>query len=119
MSEIDRFLTANSEYVAGFPGARPKEPKLRVAVLACMDSRLALFGALGLETGQRVLDVACGIGRHSLPLASRGYDVTGLDYTSAYLVRAQSGADGLPVRFLRGDMRRLPFSTARFDAAWP
>ncbi|MCW2522279.1 MAG: carbonic anhydrase [Frankiales bacterium] len=52
MGAIDLFLEHNAEYVQGFPGPRPKEPSLQVAVLACMDSRLALFGALGLEIGQ-------------------------------------------------------------------
>lgn len=51
MSEIDGFLTANADYVSGFPGPRPVRPALQVAILACMDSRLALFGALGLEIG--------------------------------------------------------------------
>ncbi len=51
MSELDRFIPANARYLAGFPEPRPKEPKLRVAVLSCMDSRLALFGALGLDIG--------------------------------------------------------------------
>jgi carbonic anhydrase len=51
MSEIDGFLEANAAYVKTFPGPRPKQPALRVAVLACMDSRLALFGALGLHIG--------------------------------------------------------------------
>jgi SAM-dependent methyltransferase len=73
--------------------------------------------ALELQAGARVLDVACGIGRHSLLLAARGMDVTGLDYTPAYLQRASGGATGLPARFLRGDMRRLPFREAQFDAA--
>jgi carbonic anhydrase len=51
LAAIDRFLGANSTYTEGFPGPRPKEPALRVAVLSCMDSRLALFGALGLRIG--------------------------------------------------------------------
>jgi carbonic anhydrase len=51
MSAIDHLLQANREYVAGFPGPRPVRPKLRLTVIACMDSRLDLFGALGLEIG--------------------------------------------------------------------
>jgi carbonic anhydrase len=42
---------ANDKYVVDFPGPRPIRPKLRLAVVACMDSRLDLFGALGLEIG--------------------------------------------------------------------
>jgi carbonic anhydrase len=51
MSAIDHLVQANREYVAGFPGPRPVRPKLRLTVIACMDSRLDLFGALGLEIG--------------------------------------------------------------------
>jgi carbonic anhydrase len=51
MSAIDRLLRANDAYVARFPGSRPLKPKLQLAVVACMDSRLDLFGALGLEVG--------------------------------------------------------------------
>lgn len=51
MSAIDHLVQANRDYVAGFPGPRPVRPKLRLTVIACMDSRLDLFGALGLEIG--------------------------------------------------------------------
>jgi Carbonic anhydrase len=51
MSAIDHLLHANAAYTTGFPGPRPLRPKLRLAVIACMDSRLDLFGALGLDIG--------------------------------------------------------------------
>ena len=51
MSVVDHLVHANERYVSTFPGARPTRPKLRLAVLTCMDSRLDLFGALGLEIG--------------------------------------------------------------------
>lgn len=51
MSAIDHLVHANDAYVARFPGARPLRPKLQLAVVACMDSRLDLFGALGLDIG--------------------------------------------------------------------
>ena len=44
-------LRANAEYLRTFPEPRPQVPALRLSVLACMDSRLALFGALGLQIG--------------------------------------------------------------------
>lgn len=52
MSVIDHLLHANEKYVATFPGPRPLRPKLRLAVIACMDSRMDLFGALGLDIGE-------------------------------------------------------------------
>jgi carbonic anhydrase len=51
MSAIDHLLHANQSYAAAFPGPRPIRPRLRLAVIACMDSRLDLFGALGLDVG--------------------------------------------------------------------
>lgn len=51
MSAIDHLVHANEGYVSAFPGPRPLRPKLRLAVVACMDSRLDLFGALGLDIG--------------------------------------------------------------------
>ena len=51
MSAIDHLVHANETYTKTFPGPRPLRPKLRLAVVACMDSRLDLFGALGLDIG--------------------------------------------------------------------
>ncbi len=51
MSAIEHLVHANEQYVARFPGPPPLRPKLRLAVIACMDARLDLFGALGLEIG--------------------------------------------------------------------
>lgn len=51
MTAIDDLVQANEAYTATFPGPRPTAPKLQLAVLTCMDSRLDLFGALGLQIG--------------------------------------------------------------------
>lgn len=77
----------------------------------------ALWRALKLKPGSRVLDLACGTGRHSVLLARRGAFVIGVDKTDAYLKVARRAARGLPnCLFARGDMRRLPFN-GEFDAA--
>ncbi|MGW0392422.1 beta-class carbonic anhydrase [Streptomyces sp. NPDC003042] len=51
-SVIDRLVAANRKYAAQFvdPGMDAR-PVLRVAVVACMDARLDLHAALGLELG--------------------------------------------------------------------
>lgn len=74
--------------------------------------------ALGLERGTRLLDVCCGVGRHSLPLARAGVAVTGLDVSPVYLAEARrrARAAGLKARFVEGDMRRPHFGP-EFDAA--
>jgi SAM-dependent methyltransferase len=72
---------------------------------------------LSLSAGARVLDIACGYGRHAVNLARRGINVVGLDLNAYFLgVAAQRAADeNARAVFVRGDMRRLPF-TSGFDA---
>jgi SAM-dependent methyltransferase len=73
---------------------------------------------LGLETGARVLDLACGHGRHSLELARRGFRVTGVDLSprSLELARRAAEAEALELEFVRSDMREIAFDD-EFDAA--
>ncbi|WP_116451079.1 beta-class carbonic anhydrase [Blastococcus litoris] len=51
MAEIDRMLQANEEWAQRFPGSKDVRPARKVAVVACMDSRMPLFPLLGLEVG--------------------------------------------------------------------
>src|SRR3712207_3495902 len=51
MGEIDRMLAANAAWAERFPGSKDVRPARRVAVVACMDSRMPLFQMLGLEVG--------------------------------------------------------------------
>jgi SAM-dependent methyltransferase len=76
-----------------------------------------VWKALGLKRGARVLDVACGTGRHAVRLARRGANVVGVDATPAYLREARRAARGIAnARFTRGDMRVLAY-VDEFDAA--
>jgi SAM-dependent methyltransferase len=76
-----------------------------------------LVDALGMEAGERVLDVGCGPGRHALALARRGIEVVGVDLSEDFiaLARDAAAADGLPARFEVGDVRELAYA-AEFDA---
>jgi SAM-dependent methyltransferase len=64
---------------------------------------------LALEKSAKILDLCCGIGRHSLELARRGYQVVGVDLTEEYLAKARSQArnENLNIQFVRSDMRRF------------
>ena len=68
-----------------------------------------IAGALDLRPGDTVLDICCGVGRHSLELAKLGFRPVGMDITGEYLKIARNGAPE-DCTFLRGDMRSLPFA---------
>ena len=74
---------------------------------------------LRLRRGERVLDIPCGQGRVTIPLARMGLEMTGVDLTGAFLRRARGAAraGGVRVRFLQADMRRIEFDS-EFDAAF-
>ncbi|MGH7541677.1 MAG: class I SAM-dependent methyltransferase [Gemmatimonadota bacterium] len=65
--------------------------------------------------GARVLDLACGAGRHLRHLVAAGYDAVGVDLSPTQLAEARARA-GLAGRLARGDMRDLPFGDGRFLA---
>ncbi len=65
------------------------------------------------KKGASMLDVACGKGRHSLQLASAGYDVTGIDL-SEDSIREALPYEHEQLHFYRHDMR-LPFRINYYD----
>jgi SAM-dependent methyltransferase len=75
----------------------------------------ALAGMMRLSPGCRVLDIACGAGRHTAALRHAGFDAIGVDLSEDLL---RTGAERASLRgcLVRGDIRRLPFAGA-FDAA--
>jgi SAM-dependent methyltransferase len=76
---------------------------------------------LGLvDGGARVLDVACGTGRHAVSLAARGHHVTCVDMSADYLAATQRRArsHGVDVELVQADMRDLTsLPSGSFDAA--
>jgi carbonic anhydrase len=52
MSVTDELLANNAEYAARFAGPLPLPPAKHVAVLACMDARINVYGVLGLNEGE-------------------------------------------------------------------
>ncbi|MCW4000922.1 MAG: class I SAM-dependent methyltransferase [Candidatus Bathyarchaeota archaeon] len=65
--------------------------------------------------GGAVLDVACGTGRHTGPLAGAGFDIVGLDTSRRLLGLARQRSQGAAL--VLGDMRALPFRAGAFDLA--
>ena len=52
MSVTDELLENNAAYAAGFSGPLPLPPAKHVAVVACMDARINVYGVLGLQEGE-------------------------------------------------------------------
>lgn len=69
--------------------------------------------------GRRVLELACGTGRLTIPLAESGTQVVGADLSDAMLARARRTAAerGVAVEFVKVDMREFDLGDQRFDAA--
>jgi SAM-dependent methyltransferase len=76
-----------------------------------------IINLLALPVGSTILDLCCGHGRHAIPLAQRGYKVTGQDLSEVFLHEAQLQAEAqhAQVRWVHSDMRNIPFEH-EFDA---
>jgi len=62
-----------------------------------------------LENGSKVLDLACGAGRHSILFAKNGFDVTAVDISDNLLNVARKTAEEfkLNINFIKNDLRKL------------
>ena len=105
MAIHDSFYTERFRAVSGFY-KEDEAPK-----------QVAFFEqAIPLRKGCRVLDLACGYGRHAVALARKGYAVTGYDMSSEYIRAAEkaAGEADVDVSFERVDMRETNVADA-FD----
>lgn len=76
--------------------------------------RLATVRALGIATGDRVLDIAAGTGTSSAAIARAGARVTALDFSAGMIA---VGRDRHPdIEFVEGDATALPFDDSSFEA---
>ena len=69
------------------------------------DTGVAFYASLSREAGGPVLEIACGTGRVTIPIARQGFAVTGLDVVPGMLEVARSKAAGLRTRWVEGDAR--------------
>lgn len=90
-----------------------ERPEVYLPFLEAADGRaeaevqalIGLFGQVGVGEGARVLDVACGVGRHAIRLARRGFRVTGIDLSPLYIGLAEKAGmrNGVEVEWIVGD----------------
>jgi 2-polyprenyl-3-methyl-5-hydroxy-6-metoxy-1,4-benzoquinol methylase len=75
-----------------------------------------IIRTLDLKGNEKILDLVCGFGRHSLYLAKLGYNVTGVDITNDYILDAKSEAKklDLKINFINDDIRSINFNN-EFD----
>jgi ubiquinone/menaquinone biosynthesis C-methylase UbiE len=81
------------------------------------EQALAAMRLAGCEPGADVLDVPCGFGRHSVPLARAGFNVVGADRSQVLLAEARRRAGDDGPELVQADYRELPLADGRFDAA--
>jgi SAM-dependent methyltransferase len=81
-----------------------------------------VFRRYGQGDVKTVLDLGCGTGNHAIPLARRGYRVTGVDLSADMLVHAREKAAGIQLpegsampMFIQGDVRNVDLGQ-KFDA---
>jgi ubiquinone/menaquinone biosynthesis C-methylase UbiE len=111
MERIQERFTRTAEAFSSFVMSRRSAEGERLA-------RMLTSGWVTAEDA-RVLDVACGPGTFTLPLAGRVRQALGLDFTEAMLERARAGAVRLGrknAKFLRGNVYALPFPNESIDA---
>ena len=73
---------------------------------------------IGYNKDLKILDIGCGTGRHSIELAKRGYNITGVDLSDSMLQKAKENAQRqqVQVTFVKHDARSLPYKS-EFDLA--
>ena len=69
------------------------------------------------EGRRRVLDIGCGVGRHSVYLAARGFEVTATDNAPNAIAACKESLEnaGVQAEVMELDMRKMPFPDGRFD----
>ncbi|NBG66495.1 class I SAM-dependent methyltransferase [Acidiluteibacter ferrifornacis] len=74
-----------------------------------------LIGRFALKKGLKIIDIACGKGRHSKFISTLGFDVTGIDLSAESITYAQKD-ENKNLHFARHDMREV-FRPNYFDVA--
>ncbi|MFI5557884.1 class I SAM-dependent methyltransferase [Amycolatopsis japonica] len=101
--------TLAAEYDQRIPGEGPSDDIFTESEYEFLLSKIS--------PGEDVLDMGCGTGRFTVPLAESGANVTGLDLSAGMLAVARGKLEerGLRAELREGDMAALPFPDGSFD----
>lgn len=96
--------------------------KLKVEGLASRKKKIRTQKELAylvklFDKKDKILDLACGYGRFTIPLAKKGYNIEGIDITPIFIARARKDAkkEKLLIKFTLGDIRKLPYKDDSFN----
>jgi demethylmenaquinone methyltransferase/2-methoxy-6-polyprenyl-1,4-benzoquinol methylase len=99
-----------------FDRIAPVYDAMNHAMTAGLDRRWRRLTAEAVVApGDKLLDACCGTGDLALAAQAAGGEVTGLDFSEPMLERARRKSS--EIEWLQGDLLRLPFKDATFDAA--
>lgn len=98
-----------TEYDERIPGSGPADELFTATESAFLLDRV--------QPGEHVLDIGCGTGRFTVPMAESGAQVSGLDLSQGMLdvLGAKLSDKGLKADLRQGDMSRMPFPDNSFD----
>ncbi len=70
-----------------------------------------IIDVMELSKGVRVLDLFCGVGRHAIEFAARGFEACGIDINASYLdiARMTASMKNVSPAFFQGDIREIDF----------
>ncbi len=98
-----------------------QDPKVRARweAMPPLPEVVDMADRLEAEGGRRLLDIGCGLGRHTVYLAARGFGVTATDNAPAALsaCRANLEEAGLRGNVIETEMTDYPFPDSHFDGA--
>ena len=77
-----------------------------------------LVAEFQLPVGSSIIDIGCGTGRHSIELAKRGFNVTGIDISKGMLIEAEktANAENVEANFIKADATNFKIKD-KYDAA--
>src|SRR5215813_11220324 len=75
---------------------------------------VAFWRRVASEATGPVLELGCGTGRVTRPLAKAGIDIIGIDRSAAMLARIRIPNPQSQIPVVRGDIRALPFADGSF-----